>query len=246
MKNLFIYVVMAGIFSTTTNTTDAQTNINIEKLNQKSAKKISLKFIDGIEFAPEVSPASAEVNTEKTIAPVKKDKAPEKQITASSSSAIETCEAWQFKYAMMLDMEVESFTNSALYSFIDQWWGTRYSYGGSTRAGIDCSAFTGKLLKEVFNITVPRTAREQYQVSNRIVFRDHLREGDLVFFNTRGGVSHVGLYLGNNYFVHSSVHDGVTISSLTDPYYDKKFISGGRIYPQQGDDTLTNFTEEDN
>jgi cell wall-associated NlpC family hydrolase len=51
----------------------------------------------------------------------------------------------------------------------------------------------------------------------------------LVFFNTSGGVSHVGLYLGNNYFVHSSLNGGVTISSLKEDYYSRKFISGGRI-----------------
>lgn len=244
MKNLFIYVVLAVFFSTTTNITEAQTNINIEKLNQRSSPKISLKFIDGIEFSPEMSVAPAEAATE-NIAPAKTTKVPEKKIIASSS-AIEKCETWQFKYAMMMDMEVESITNNTLYSFIDDWWATRYRYGGTTRAGIDCSAFTGKLLKDVYNITVPRTAREQYAVANRIVFRDHLREGDLVFFNTRGGVSHVGVYLGNNYFVHSSVHDGVTISSLTDPYYDKKFISGGRLYSPDADALLTNFDEEGN
>jgi len=56
-----------------------------------------------------------------------------------------------------------------------------------------------------------------------------LLEGDLVFFNTSGGVSHVGMYLGNNYFVHSSVQLGVTVSNMANAYYNKKFISGGRL-----------------
>ncbi len=56
-----------------------------------------------------------------------------------------------------------------------------------------------------------------------------LLEGDLVFFNTRGGVSHAGVYLGNGYFVHASVHAGVTINSLNDAYYSRKYIGGGRI-----------------
>jgi lipoprotein Spr len=50
-----------------------------------------------------------------------------------------------------------------------------------------------------------------------------------VFFNTRGGVSHVGVYLGNGYFVHSSVHSGVTINSLDEDYYSRKYIGGGRL-----------------
>jgi len=58
-------------------------------------------------------------------------------------------------------------------------------------------------------------------------------EGDLVFFNTRGGVSHVGVYLGDGYFVHSSSSAGVTINSLNESYYSRKFIGGGRIENEQ-------------
>jgi lipoprotein Spr len=129
---------------------------------------------------------------------------------------------------MLTDREVESISNLTLYSFIDEWWGTPYRYGGKTKSGVDCSAFTGALVKDVFGITLPRTAREQYGFCEKILM-DDLQEGDLVFFNTRGGVSHVGVYLGNTYFVHSSVHDGVTISSLNDKYYNSKFILGGRV-----------------
>jgi lipoprotein Spr len=62
-----------------------------------------------------------------------------------------------------------------------------------------------------------------------LVLNCHEQQESSDFFNTRGGVSHVGVYLGNNYFVHSSVHDGVTISSLDDNYYHSKFICGGRF-----------------
>ncbi len=53
-------------------------------------------------------------------------------------------------------------------------------------------------------------------------------EGDLVFFNTRGGVSHVGVYITNGYFVHSAASDGVMISNLEDSYFLRRFIGGGR------------------
>jgi lipoprotein Spr len=97
-----------------------------------------------------------------------------------------------------------------------------------TGAGIDCSAFTAKLLAEVYGLTVARTANEQYKNSER---RDlaELVEGDLVFFKKRGRIGHVGLYLGNNYFVHTSVHNGVIISCLEDEYYSKRFVSGGKV-----------------
>ncbi len=134
----------------------------------------------------------------------------------------------EFKYAIMMDVEVEALTNQALYSFIDYWYGTRYRMGGTTKKGIDCSAFSGTLLSTIFSFNIPRTAREQYKICERIN-KDELLAGDLVFFNTRGGVSHVGVYLTNNHFVHSSSSKGVKISSLDDSYYCRKFIGGGRV-----------------
>ena len=127
-----------------------------------------------------------------------------------------------------MDVAVEFLSNVTLYKFIDDWYGTRYRMGGTTKKGIDCSAFTGGLLLAVYGFVMPRTAREQYNATEHIN-KNELHEGDLVFFNTRGGVSHVGLYLSNSHFVHSSCSNGVAISSLDDPYYSKRFISGGRV-----------------
>jgi lipoprotein Spr len=76
-------------------------------------------------------------------------------------------------------------------------------------------------------MTLPRTARDQYNSSHRIS-QTQLREGDLLFFNTRGGVSHVGIYLQNNKFVHASV-SGVMISDMFEPYYMKHLVAAGRV-----------------
>jgi cell wall-associated NlpC family hydrolase len=146
--------------------------------------------------------------------------------------ATEKCSALQFKYAQLLNREVETLTNTYLFNFIDEWWGVRYRYGGTTMRGVDCSSYTGQLLYTVYAAKMPRTAREQYAVTTR-VRRDELQEGDLVFFNTRGGVSHVGLYLSDGYFTHSSSSSGVTISNLNEAYYSRKFISGGRVVEQK-------------
>ncbi len=101
--------------------------------------------------------------------------------------------------------------------------------GGTTKKGIDCSAFSGTLLSTIYSFNMPRTAREQYKICERLNKED-LLPGDLVFFNTRGrGVSHVGVYLDNNHFVHSSSSEGVKISSLDEDYYSRKFICGGRV-----------------
>ena len=146
----------------------------------------------------------------------------------TAAAAIENCSPIQFKYAQLMNVEVETISNTRLYEVIEEWWATRYRYGGTTKKGIDCSAFTGTLINETFGLVLPRTARNQYAQCEK-VSRDGLQEGDLVFFNTRGGVSHAGVYLNNGYFVHSSVSSGVTISSLNEAYYSRKFIGGGRI-----------------
>jgi NlpC/P60 family len=141
----------------------------------------------------------------------------------------ELCTPFQFKYAQIIDREVETISNdSYLFNFIDEWWAVRYRYGGTTKRGVDCSSFTGQLYYSVYGLSLPRTAREQYAQTSRIGRLD-LEEGDFVFFNTRGGISHVGIYLGNSYFTHSSSSSGVTISSLNEAYYAKRFISGGRV-----------------
>ncbi len=139
----------------------------------------------------------------------------------------------QIKYAQLLDVEIEKTNNKVLYDFIENWMDTRYRFGGSTKSGIDCSGFSSMLCKEVYKITLPRMASEQYKVCEKID-KENMKEGDLVFFNTRGGVSHVGVYLMNDYFIHSSTKDGVIISSLNEDYYHNRFIGAGRyVIPEQ-------------
>ena len=229
MKHLFFVAVATGIFSGTSITTSAQANVNLEKLAGKSSQtnyRPTLKFIDGIEIAPE---KITDVDVTENAEPVKTVlETPAIAMAAPAVVNIETCSTLQFKYAMMMDIDVEAVSNLELYSFIEEWWGTRYRYGGTTKKGIDCSSFTGKLLTQVYGLDVQRTARDQFGQCEKVA-REDLQEGDLVFFNTRGGVSHVGVYLGNDFFVHSSTHSGVTISSLADNYYSRKFISGGRM-----------------
>jgi lipoprotein Spr len=212
MKNLMLIVVFTCTLSAITNYSFAQP---------------SLKFIDGIELNSEaVSYASTAPSREiVNPAPVKKYSA---QTFSAGKLATEACRAIQFKYAQLMDTEIEAVNNFALFQFIEEWWSTPYHYGGTSKKGIDCSALTGLLLSSVYAVALPRTAREQYGATQKIS-REELTEGDLVFFNTRGGVSHVGLYLSNDYFVHASVANGVTISSLNETYYNNKYIGAGRI-----------------
>lgn len=216
MKNFFLVSVAIGIFSGTTLTAKAQPSVNIEQINAGVAQKKSTKFIDGIEF--KTAPAASKT-LEAGGTAVKKDE---------ESAAIESFSSLQFKYAQLLDVEVEAVTNLLLFKEIEKWIGTRYRYGGATEKGIDCSAYTGTLVHSVFGLVLPRTARDQYASCIKIDKEDML-QGDLVFFNTRGGISHVGLYLGNGYFTHASTSIGVTISNLSETYWSRKFVSGGRL-----------------
>lgn len=146
----------------------------------------------------------------------------------NSSAALEKASSLQLKYAILLDTEVEALEGDELLAHVDEWYGTRYRLGGTTKAGIDCSAFVQAVYVSAFALTLPRTAKEQYKAS-RIISSTELKEGDLVFFNTRGGVSHVGIYLQNNKFIHASTSQGVTVSDMYDPYYMRRFIGAGRI-----------------
>jgi hypothetical protein len=148
-------------------------------------------------------------------------------ITETIGNALQTFLPIQFKYSNLLNSTVQNVSNLTLYKTIDEWYGTRYRYGGTTHRGIDCSAFM-QVLANAFGFIIPRTAREQYRTLCRIT-KTELKEGDLVFFNTRGGISHVGMYLQNNKFVHSSSSKGVMISDLDDTYWSSKYRAAARI-----------------
>jgi lipoprotein Spr len=119
--------------------------------------------------------------------------------------------------------------NKKLYSFVSDWYGTPYKYGGCDKGGVDCSCFTGILYKKVYNVTVGRNSSLIHKEAEHIK-TSHLREGDLVFFKigTRD-VSHVGIYLKDNKFVHASTSKGVMINDLNENYYKKYYYEAGRV-----------------
>lgn len=109
-----------------------------------------------------------------------------------------------------------------------EWVGVPYRYGGTNREGVDCSAF----VRSVFNDageTLPRTSQEQSGVGATVA-RSLLRTGDLLFFQTSGdGVSHVGIAIGDDRFVHASTSRGVIVSSLAEKYYSERFLFARRV-----------------
>lgn len=138
------------------------------------------------------------------------------------------------KYAQMMGLFPETMTNHLLYNFIEDWYGVKYCYGGTDKSGIDCSAFVQKLYEDVFCTDLVRTARDQFHNCKLVWDKDNLKEGDLVFFKTRGKrISHVGIYLANNFFVHASSSSGVMISSLADNYWSKRYAGAGKVPKQE-------------
>lgn len=110
---------------------------------------------------------------------------------------------------------------------IDSWMGTPYLYGGNSRSGVDCSGFTQSVYRAA-EIEIPRTASQQAAAAEN-VNPSELKFGDLLFFNTSGsGISHVGIFIGNGFFVHSSSSRGVVRESLSKEYYANRIVSAGR------------------
>ncbi|HEY2818395.1 MAG TPA: C40 family peptidase [Casimicrobiaceae bacterium] len=109
--------------------------------------------------------------------------------------------------------------------------GVRYRYGGDTpSAGLDCSGLIRYVFQQVTGVPLPRTARELSQVGTRVSL-DDLQVGDLVFFNTRNyAFSHVGLYVGDNRFIHAPRRGrDVEITTLSRDYWQRHFNGARRL-----------------
>lgn len=201
-------------------------------LAQKKSKsnhplsKSEVKFLENIEISFAAVADEFNIKTKELRQTIIESNQAEKK-SIIKEEEIEKITALQLKYSLVLNTEVELVNNLSLFQLIDEWFGTRYRLGGESKKGIDCSAFMQVMYAGLFGIILPRTAREQNRLTRKIS-RTELKEGDLVFFNTRGGVSHVGMYLQNNKFVHSASSGGVMISDLYDDYWSRRFIGAGR------------------
>ncbi len=134
------------------------------------------------------------------------------------------------KYAIQLGVDAATLKKqAALLRFIDEWYGVPYKYGGKDKNGIDCSAFSSRLLANVYGISVAGSAQELYDLCKSADVSD-LKEGDLVFFKIESKkITHVGVYLMNNKFVHATTRKGIMINDLSEAYYKKYFFSGGKV-----------------
>lgn len=121
----------------------------------------------------------------------------------------------------------DSAINSELFSFYNEWKGTKYRMGGYTKKGIDCSGFVQKAILEKFDLKLPRDSRSQSLVGTNVK-KSELQMGDLVFFHT-GKTKHVGIYIENGQFMHASTKIGVTISRIDDDYFRNRYWKATRV-----------------
>jgi len=114
---------------------------------------------------------------------------------------------------------------------IQSYLGTPYKGKSAYKRGMDCSQFTMNVFDRFNKTKLPRTVKLQYKTGHA-VSGSKLRFGDLVFFRTDGkSISHTGIYVGHNEFVHASTSSGVRISSIKNKYWKKRFVGGRRILP---------------
>lgn len=120
----------------------------------------------------------------------------------------------------------------ALFLEAAAWMGTPYRAGGQTKKGADCSGFTSSVYREVYQKQLARSSANIYtQNCIRIRRKSKLKGGDLVFFRTTNSheITHVGIYLKDNYFIHAATRGGVRVNRLDEPYYHKTFYRSGRV-----------------
>ena len=117
--------------------------------------------------------------------------------------------------------------NALLKSF-ENWKGTRYSFGRDSSRGIDCSALTRRVYREVFSFELPRVTKDQIKVG-RHVSRHNLKPGDILYFRPDGKYNHTAVYLGNSLFINASSSKGVILSSMEHSYWSKYFVHGVRV-----------------
>ncbi len=132
-------------------------------------------------------------------------------------------------YSRVFGYPVNAQANPALLAMVKDWLGTPYLYAGNTTSGADCSGFVQQVYLKIYEKPTARTA-DGMEAQSQAISKSHLKEGDMVFFKIETPkVGHVGVYLQDGYFVHASSSKGVIISNLSETYYAKYFVGGGRL-----------------
>jgi len=166
---------------------------------------------------------------------VTKDVSDGKTETPDKPSADLSDKQFYRHYSRKLGIELDGTENRKLIMAVAEWMGTPYLWGGCSPKGVDCSCLIKNIYEKVYGIELRRTSMMMCNADIVPVDEEKLREGDIICFGTKeDNISHVGLYLRDNRFVHASLSGGVRISSLERNYFKKRLIMAGRaIRPLQ-------------
>ncbi len=162
------------------------------------------------------------------IAPVSDRRADER---AATSHAVPTYSSSSIRSAARTGASVPLTTdeiNNRLNRYYLSWRGVPHNYGGESFTGVDCSGFVKLAYREIFGVQLPRTVSEQSRIGSRVSKRN-LQAGDLVFFKTGWRRRHVGVYVGDNQFIHASERHGVTRSSMNNKYWRRRYWKSKRL-----------------
>jgi len=130
----------------------------------------------------------------------------------------------------ILGFDIESNDDIELFIEAASWIGTPYKHAGNTKDGVDCSGLSAAIYKKLYAKVLDRRSDGQYFYNCERISNSDLKAGDLVFFKIRGNsISHVGIYLKNNLFIHASVYRGVVVNDLNETYYKKYYFAAGRV-----------------
>lgn len=127
-----------------------------------------------------------------------------------------------------IDLNNQQLVKEKLMAQYVHWERVPYKYGGTTKKGVDCSAFVQNTYQFHFGYQLPRTTRTQMKVGYK-VSKSSLKPGDIVFFKVGWSTYHNGLYIGKGKFMHASTSNGVTLSKLSNPYWLDHYLTARRI-----------------
>jgi len=149
--------------------------------------------------------------------------------TSISESSLESLSSSLIGYVPSANNESEKISDEVMYKVIE-YLNTPYLWGGTSKRGIDCSAFVQTVMYQALGVMLPRTSYEQSNVGVDVL-RSELKFGDLLFFDTmnKGRTTHVAIYMSDGYFVHSGSKTGVAVASLDSDFYSRVFLKAKRV-----------------
>jgi cell wall-associated NlpC family hydrolase len=124
----------------------------------------------------------------------------------------------------------QNWITTALYHEYKKWYRTPYKFGGINTNGLDCSSLIQIVYRDAFSISLPRTTKDQVK-KGYLVSKNSTKEGDLVFFKTGFNTRHAGIIIEQDKFMHTSQKNGVSISSLSNPYWKSRYWQSRRVLP---------------